>query len=105
HGQVLAGMLLVGWAASDPETGQPNISNNEMRDLLLKADEDFRSSVLWQAERWAGNEGERKEIRWSEKIEVLLEDVWPRQVVAKTPRISAQLCNFVFSDKDRFLKR
>lgn len=105
HEQVLAGMLLVGWAALDPDTGQPNISNDEMRDLLLKSDEEFRSHVLWQAERWAENEGEQAEIRWSEKIEALLEDVWPRQILAKTPRISARLCNFVFSDKDRFVRR
>jgi hypothetical protein len=105
HEQVLAGMLLVGWAAPDPETGQCYISNEEMRDLLLAADEEFRSHVLWQAERWAEHEDEQPEIRWSEKVEVLLEDVWPRQVLAKTPQISARLCNFVFSDKDRFVRR
>jgi hypothetical protein len=105
HEQVLAGILLVGWAAPDPETGQAQISDDEMRDLLLRSDDEFRSHVLWQAERWAQEDKEGAAIRWADQTERLLENVWPRQIAAKTPQISARLCNFVFSNKDRFIKR
>ncbi|RWI28561.1 MAG: hypothetical protein EOQ92_10725 [Mesorhizobium sp.] len=105
HEQVLAGILLSGWANVDPAEGKACVSDDEMRDLLLKSDDEFRSHVLWQAERWSEAKKEATGVSWSDEIERLLEHVWPRQIAAKSPRISARLCNFAFSSKDRFVKR
>ncbi|TIP70076.1 MAG: hypothetical protein E5X63_45005, partial [Mesorhizobium sp.] len=80
HEQVLAGILLSGWANVDPAEGKACVSDDEMRDLLLKSDDEFRSHVLWQAERWSEAKKEATGVSWSDEIERLLEHVWPRQI-------------------------
>lgn len=100
YGEVLAAIILDGWARTDEETGERLISNDEMRDVLLRAGDEFRSHILWQAERWsqAKDAGEK----WSERLPELLRDVWPRQKSAKTPTISIRLCELAFSNAERF---
>jgi hypothetical protein len=42
--------------------------------------------------------------RWSDLLPEFLEKVWPRQVAAKSPTISARLCDLAFSDEKQFPK-
>lgn len=105
HAEFLARLLLVGWASVDPETAVGYISDEEIRDILVKSDDEFRLHVLWQAEELAKADLPDPKIIWADEVERFLENVWPKQIVAKTPRVSAQLCNFVFSDQERFSKR
>jgi hypothetical protein len=42
------------------------------------------------------------EGKWSALLPELLRDVWPRQISAKTSKISARLCDLAFSDVERF---
>lgn len=102
YNTVLAGFILAGWGSKDKETGESLISNNEMRDVLLSVNDEFRVQIIWQAERWFGHERNESDIKWSEKIIELFSDVWPRQKSAKTPKISAALCNFAFSSTENF---
>ena len=53
HGEVLAGILLAGWASEDSETGERYVSHTEIRTVLVNADEEFRLQTLWQVGRWA----------------------------------------------------
>ncbi|MEQ1596916.1 MAG: SIR2 family protein [Casimicrobium sp.] len=53
HDNVLAGMLLAGWGSRDETHGQRCISNDEMREVLLRAGDDFRSRTLRQLQTWA----------------------------------------------------
>lgn len=105
HAEFLARLLLVGWASIDPETAVAYISDEEMRDILVKSDEEFRLHVLWQAAELAKADLPDPKIIWADEVESFLENVWPKQIVAKSPSVSAQLCNFVFSDQERFAKR
>jgi hypothetical protein len=94
---VVAGMILSGWGSVNEETGGRLISDDEMRTVLLTNNDHFRSQVLWQAERWSSGDDER----WSDLLLDLLR-IWPRQVAAKSPTISARLCELVFFNAKNF---
>ena len=100
--EVLAGLILAGWGSRHEETGDRFLSNTEMHDVLLATDEEFRSSILWQVERWLQSEESGLGEKWSVMLSELLRDVWPRQISAKTPRISARLCDLAFSNVECF---
>jgi hypothetical protein len=102
YGEVLAGLILAGWGSRDAKTQARFIANEEMRDVLLQADDDFRSRILWQIERWLESEELPTAESWSQKLLELLRDVWPRQKSAKTPVISARLCELAFSNVKLF---
>ena len=98
HAEALTGLLLSAWALVDEESGEKWVSDDELRDVLLNSNDDLRSHVLWQTERWVQ---ENKE-KWSPLLLNLLEDVWPRQIAAKSGTVSARLCDIAFSDEERF---
>ncbi|MDP2376047.1 SIR2 family protein [Reyranella sp.] len=103
YSEVVAAFVLIGWGSIDKETQRREISNDEMRTLLLRVDDDFRSRVLWLIERWAGTkETEARLNKWPDLLVELLEDVWPRQISAKSSVVSTQLCNLALSSGDRF---
>ncbi|MBW2739201.1 MAG: SIR2 family protein, partial [Deltaproteobacteria bacterium] len=102
YGKVLAGIILAGWGSTHEETGERCISNDEMHDVLLYTDDEFRSHILWQVERWSETKENAAGEKWSVMLGELLRDVWPRQKSAKTPKISARLCDLAFSNVERF---
>lgn len=100
--EIIAGMILAGWGSVDDQTGESCISNREMRSLLLNAGDEFRSRVLWQAERWANETREDSHERWKNLLPQLLR-IWPRQISAKSPNTSARLCELAFSNAEQFV--
>jgi len=98
HTEVLAGVILDGWQARRSATGERLVSDDETRRILLAGDEEFRTQVIWYLERWSQKEGSP----WRTEALTLLQNVWPRQVVAKTPRVSARLAELAFSQGDEF---
>jgi hypothetical protein len=101
HTEVLSGVLLAGWGMIDEQTHERRVTNAEMRDVLLSADDNFRSHTLWYLERWSQKE---EEGGWREKLPVFLGEVWPRHKKAKSPKISARLCELALSDAAIFSK-
>ncbi|MFC4298381.1 SIR2 family protein [Castellaniella hirudinis] len=101
HGEVIASILLAGWGTVDEATGERCISDEEMHELLLSAGDDFRSRILWLAQRWSGEDTEGSQGRWRGKVSELL-GIWPRQLSARTPNTSARLCELAFSSGDKF---
>jgi hypothetical protein len=104
HADVLAGILLAGWGNVDTESGHRFVSDAEMRDVLIKVDDDFRAHILWQLESWSSKDEADKE-NWSGQVPAFLSSAWPRQKSAKSPRVTAALCDLVFSDKSTFSTR
>lgn len=102
HGEVLSAIVLAGWGSFMGETGERFIANDELRDVLVNTDDEFRSHVLWQVERWSSKKEDNAEDNWALLLPVLLRDVWPRQKSVKSPKISARLCDLVFSNEGRF---
>ncbi|NOX95819.1 MAG: hypothetical protein GXP04_12220 [Alphaproteobacteria bacterium] len=98
HGEILSGLLLSGWRSKGDSQSTTFISNEEFRAVLLNSTEEFRNHILWQLERWSSDQ----DTNWPEKIVEFLTDVWPKQKKARTPRVSARLCDLAFSQKRLF---
>lgn len=101
-GEVIAGIILEGWGSTNKETGKRFISTTEMHDVLLNTDDEFRSHILCQVESWSKIKKNGTGKEWSVMLPEFIRDVWPRQKSAKTPEISARLCDLVFADLERF---
>ncbi|WP_130230509.1 SIR2 family protein [Bradyrhizobium sp. Leo121] len=98
HAEVLAGIVLAGWGSRAGENETRLITDAEMTAVLADADDDFRTQVLWHLERWSREPGSR----WRDDAVTLLAQVWPKQIVAKTPRVSARLAELAFAQGERF---
>lgn len=98
--EIIAGMILAGWGTFD-EADERCVSDDEMRTLLLKVDDDFRSRILWQAQNWSGEQSADTGERWSKQLPELLR-IWPRQITTKSPNTSARLCELAFSSGEQF---
>lgn len=101
HTEILSGILLAGWGMIDEQTHERWVTNAEMRDVLLNADDDFRSHTIWYLERWSQKE---EEGGWGAKLPVFLSEVWPRHKKTKSSRISARLCDLALSNAAIFSK-
>ncbi|CAI1147732.1 Uncharacterised protein [Serratia entomophila] len=101
YSEIITSMILAGWGTVDDATGGRCISNDEMRSLLLKVDDEFRSRVLWQAQRWSEEKNEDSHSRWKKQLSELLQ-IWPRQLSARSPNTSARLCELAFSSGEQF---
>jgi hypothetical protein len=104
HVEVLAALLLAGWGSVDSTTGERYVTREEMRDVLVNVDDDFRAKALWQLGRWS-SEAQEGNGNWAKQLPVFLVEVWPRQKSAKTPRITVALCDLAFSDAAVFPER
>ena len=94
HTEVLAGLILDGWRASRMHRMEPPlVTDAEARDVLLNVDEDFRLSFLWTLEKWSGSDEHS-----SKETAAFLRQVWPRQVQAKSPKVSAKLAELALSN-------
>jgi hypothetical protein len=93
--EVLAGLILAGWGSHHEETGDRYLSNTEMHDVLLATDEEFRSSILWQVERWSQSEESGMGEKWSVMLLELMRDVWP-VIMAKTQGSCSFMCPCFF---------
>lgn len=102
YGKVLASVILNGWGTARKGGDVHFISDDEMHQVLLNSGDEFRSQVLRLIGSWAHGLDEAIENSWFDRLLHLLSDVWPRQLSAKTPAISASLCNLVFENPGRF---
>lgn len=99
--EIIAGMILAGWATADARTGARLISDDELRSLLVATDDEFRSQVLWLARKWSNAKDQGKNKHWQKQLHDLL-DIWPRQLSARSPSISARLCEIAFASGKHF---
>lgn len=98
HAESLAAMLLAGWRGKREGTDDRFVSDDEMRSILLDVDDEFRTQVVWQLDRWTRED----DSDWSDETLSLLRSVGPRQMGAKSPLISARLCELAFSQGKKF---
>jgi len=99
HTSTLAGMLLAGWAGSNTLLeSDALISDVELREVLIHANDDLRTQMLWYLERWS----QEPNSRWGERILPFLTKAWPRQRAIRTPRTSGRLVDLALGMPDRF---
>ena len=99
HANKLAGMLLAGWGG-DEETpaSERLIPDIELREVLVHADDELRTQMLWYLERWALE----PDSRWGDRLLPFLRNVWPRQRAARTARVSSRLADLALAIPNRF---
>lgn len=96
---VLSAVLLSGWGRTYKKNTVSLVTNDEMRTILLNANDDFRGKLLGHLGRWIST-GETEV--WEKNLPVFFSVVWPRQKQAKSPKVSAKLCDFAFSSEKVF---
>lgn len=99
--EIIAGMILAGWASLNEDTGRNFITDDEIHGLLIDVDDAFRSRILWQIEQWAEGDKPDSDRKWADRVPQLLK-IWPRQLSARSPNTSARLCELAFSSEERF---
>jgi len=101
HANKLAGMLLAGWAGSDDPSGDGAlIPDVELREVLIHADDELRTQILWYLQRWSNEPGSK----WGDRILPFLQRVWPRQRSVRTPQTSGRLVEMALAIPDRFVE-
>lgn len=98
HTEILAGIVLASWGRKLTGSDSTWIADDEMTALLVDADDDFRSQLLWYLKQWI----EQPDSEWGERAVQLFDAVWPKQISVKTPRVSASLAELAFAQKERF---
>ena len=102
HGEVLAGIILCKWRSLIEGTEERCISDEEFRDILLQADDEFRSRVLWLLGKWSRDDVEETRSKWTALLPEFLKDVWPRQRKANSSAMSVSLCQLVSYNEELF---
>lgn len=97
----IARIILAGWVTVDKAKRQRRISNKEMRNLLLKVDDEFRSQMLLQAKQWFEDKDNKTSSLWKKQLPKLLR-IWPRNLSIRSSNTSARLCELAFSSKEQF---
>jgi len=97
HQNTLSAILLAYWWQVHPKTSNRFISNEEMRDILLQADDNFRVQTLWHAKSFLTKKKADKK-----NLQTFFIEVWPRHKKAKSPKISTALCELAFTDTETF---
>ena len=91
HVNAVAGILLFGWG-DVRHSGKKLVTNQELRDSLDSAEEDFRLAMLWQFEKLAESED-----AWRTQAVEFLSNVWPRTKRSKSGRVSARIAELAIS--------
>ncbi|WP_413732597.1 SIR2 family protein [Sodalis sp. RH20] len=91
---IFAGFILDGWGGLD-NADQPKklVTDIELREVLIQADDTFRGQILRYLENWST----KTPKPWREHILYFLKNVWPKQRALHTPLISAMLTDLAFA--------
>ena len=100
YDQMITDFILFAWDKKQED--KQCISDEEMRALLLKSDDAFRTQILKYAQQWPINENNQQASDiWKKQLPKLLK-IWPRQKKARSANISAALCNLLFASGSQF---
>lgn len=86
--EIAANILLVSWRGD--ENDGPVFSDEEVRNALIAANDDFRRKVIRSLE---GRPAGASDL-WADLVMRFLEDVWPKQRAVYTASVSARLAEF-----------
>lgn len=99
YGDVLAGVLLAGWGSKLRGKRDRIVTDDEMRDLLVSADETFRGKVLRQLRIWISGDDSSTRRRWVKSSQELFRGVWPKQKFVRTSAATSSLVDLIFVSK------
>ena len=88
---ILASICISAWQQKD-DVGERWFSDEELRSVLVYGSTDMRTHILWRVGQWKNIE---------EKL-VLLREVWPLQLAARSSAVTGRLCTIAFDDEANF---
>ena len=91
-------LTLLNWMPNDK--GKACISDEEFRNILLYAGDNFRVRTLWEIDSFC--EKDANPPYWKNKRLHLLEKVWPLKRRVKTAQTTARLIELAFDDESEF---
>ncbi|WP_233080278.1 SIR2 family protein [Rheinheimera soli] len=94
HQEVLSRLLVVSWASS-VFTKRKMLSDEKFRACIVLSDDTFRVQVLMRFRNLVALNSNRTCLFF-----YMLENVWPRHKIVKSPAVTAELCSLVFKSKD-----
>ena len=98
----LSRFILSGWGSIIEGTSDRCVSNEEFRDVLVQADDEFRSNTLRQMTNLSCSEEQETRNKWTSLLPKFLKNVWPLHRKTNSPAVSASLCDLVFSNEELF---
>jgi len=94
HQNAIVGLIYSAWKIKDED--KRLISDFEFKELLVKANDDFRCGILWKVMQ------DLNEDYWLQTFKELMLDVWPKQLVAKSFAVSERFCQIALWSDDHF---
>jgi hypothetical protein len=89
---IIAAILLAGWGGA-PDAAEPAISEVELREVLIRSDDELRVQILLHLRQWASS----ATSHWHERIIPFLRSVWPKQRTLRTPTVSSRLADLALA--------
>lgn len=102
HSRRLSRIILDRWGSIIEGTSDRCVSNEEFRDVLVQADDEFRSNTLRQMTNLSCSEEQETRNKWTSLLPKFLKNVWPLHRKANSPAVSASLCDLVLSNEELF---
>ncbi|CAM1654400.1 SIR2 family protein [Bartonella apihabitans] len=97
-----AGLILALWSKTDDTTGVRRITDEEFHELLLKSGDELRTEILKQVGSWIrGPNIDNSSDEWKSRLPELF-SIWPKQMKAWSPEVSAILCELLLWSGDQF---
>lgn len=97
HSEMMAAMFLFSWAFRTDDKGEPLLSSDQLKSIILRNDNELRSQMLWLVERWSKDEEFDDDIALP-----FVREVWPKQKTVRTAQLSARLCELALSRTSDF---
>ncbi|WP_242154333.1 SIR2 family protein [Sphingomonas sp. BAUL-RG-20F-R05-02] len=95
---VISGMLLGGWGGeADAAEPERMLTDIELREVLIHADDELRGQFLWHLGHWSNN----VQTRWPERLVPFLRTVWPKQRALRNPSVSSRLVDLALGSGDQ----
>jgi hypothetical protein len=83
----LAAMVLAGWGRNRRNSEVQEVTDNELREVLIHAHDELRTMVLIHLKRWAQDQTSP----FADLLLHFLDSVWPRQKSVRTEQMSERL--------------
>jgi len=97
-----AGLILALWSKTDNATGVRCITDEELRGLLLKSDDNLRTKILKQIEIWiSGLTTYNSSDEWKSRLPEFF-STWPKQIDAWSPKVSTGFFNLLIWSGEQF---